>query len=116
MAYFPGMSWLQLDTGHVIERVRASGRAAELSCLGTSVRRGIVGFTILSIAGFAPWAVGGRWLYRGIGEGGLYAVCALVFISLSSPLLHRLILGPGSLVRFYKLFGLTFAAYSILWI
>jgi hypothetical protein len=50
------------------------------------------------------------------GEGGLYAVCALTFIGLSGPLLHRLILGPGSLLRFYKLFCLAFSAYSILWI
>jgi len=40
----------------------------------------------------------------------------LVFIGLSGPLMHRLIIGPGSLSRFYKLFGITFAAYSVLWI
>jgi hypothetical protein len=88
----------------------------EISCLGTSVQRGTIGFTILSIAGFAPWAITGRWFYRNFGEGGLYVVCALVFVVLSGPLLHRLILGPESLARFYKLFGLTFAAYSILWV
>src|SRR5215471_6027998 len=110
------MSWFQLDPDSVVDRVRTSGRPAEIPDLTASFRRGIVGFTLLSIAGFAPWAVLGRWFYRHIGEGGLYAVCALVFIGLSGPLLHRLILGPGSLPRFYKLFGLTFAAYSILWI
>jgi hypothetical protein len=113
---FQRMSWFQLDSNSVAARVRASGRPAELSCLGTSVQRGIVGFTLLSIAGFAPWAIAGRWLYRNIGEGGLYAVCALVFVLLSGPLLHRLIIGPGSFARFYKLFGLTFAVYSILWV
>ena len=110
------MSWFQLDPDSVAERARASGRPTQLPCLGTSVGRGIVGFTTLSVTGFAPWAITGRWLYRNIGEGGLYLVCALVFLVLSGPLLHRLILGPGSLVRFYKLFGLIFAAYSILWI
>ena len=46
----------------------------------------------------------------------MYAACALVFIGLSGPLLHRLILGSGSLVRFYKLFSVAFAAYSVGWI
>jgi len=110
------MSWFQLDPTSVLERARRSGKAPEVPRLGTSIQRGIVGFTLLSIAGFAPWAILGRWFYRHIGEGGLYAVCALAFIGLSGPLLHRLILGPGSLGRFYKLFCLAFCAYSVLWI
>jgi hypothetical protein len=46
----------------------------------------------------------------------MYAVCAFVFIGLSGPLLHRLIIGPKSLSRFYKLFSIAFAAYSVAWI
>ena len=46
----------------------------------------------------------------------MYAVCAIVFIGLSGLLLHKLIIGPGSLPRFYKLFGVSFAAYSVAWI
>lgn len=46
----------------------------------------------------------------------MYAACALVFIGLSGLLLHRLLIGPGSLARFYKLFGAAFTAYSIAWI
>jgi hypothetical protein len=110
------MSWFQLDPQSVADRAQATGRPTEIPCLGTSLQRGILGFTLLSIAGFAPWALLGRWFYNHVGEGGLYAICALVFIGLSGPLLHRLILGPGSLPRFYKLFGVTFAAYSVLWI
>src|SRR5688572_9196427 len=110
------MSWFQLDAGQVVERVRAEGQVPEVPSLGSFVQRGIVGFTVLSVAGFAPWAVMGRWFYRNLGETGLYIVCAVVFIGLSGPLLHRLIIGPGSLSRFYKLFGVTFAAYSVLWI
>ncbi len=110
------MSWFQLDTPSVADRVRSRGRTPKTPSLGASVQRGGVGFTLLSIAGFAPWAVAGRWFYRNVGEGGLSAVCALVFIGLSGPRLHRLILGPGSLVRFYKVFGATFAGYSVLWI
>ena len=110
------MSWFQLDSNSITDRVRASGEPAEVPSLATSLRRGVIGFTLLSIAGFAPWAVAGRWFYRNMGEAGLYAVCAVVFIGLSGPLLHRLVLGPGSLTRFYKLFGLAFAAYSLFWI
>jgi len=73
------------------------------------------GFTLVSLGGFAPWVLAGRWFYRNVGEAGLYAVCALLFISLSGPLLHRLIIGPGSLIRFYKLFSLAFLAYAVTW-
>jgi hypothetical protein len=110
------MSWFQLDSNSVAGRVRAGGVPPEIPCLGTSLQRGILGFTILSIAGFAPWAIGGRWLHQHVGEIGLYCACAAAFIGLSGPLMHRLILGPGSLIRFYKLFGLAFAANSVLWI
>jgi hypothetical protein len=110
------MSWFQLDPESVAARARSTGAPVEVPSLGTSLWRGMVGFTLVSVAGFAPWAVFGRWFYRNIGEAGLYAVCAVVFIGLSGLLLHRLILGPGSLSRFYKLFGLTFAVYSVGWI
>jgi hypothetical protein len=110
------MSMFQLDPESVAERARASGQPVEILCLGTSLQRGILGFTALSIAGFAPWAIFGRWLYRNVGEGGLYIVCALVFLGLSGPLLRRLVLGPGSLGRFYKVFCLAFSAYAVLWI
>jgi len=110
------MAWFQLDTASVIERSRAGTRDVEIPSAWTSLQRGIVGFTVLSVAGFAPWALLGRWFYRHAGEAGLYAVCGLVFIGLSGPLLHKLILGPGSLSRFYKLFAIAFAANSVLWI
>jgi hypothetical protein len=110
------MSWFQLDAESVAERARISSQPLDIPCLRTSLRWGMVGFTALSIAGFAPWAVGGRWLYRQVGEAVLYVLCALVFLGLSGPLLHRLILGPGSLPRFYKVFCLGFSAYSVLWI
>ena len=110
------MSWFQLDPDSVTTRVRASGQPLKVPGLGASIWRGIVGFTLLSIAGFAPWAIFGRWFYRNVGEAGLYAFCALLFIGFSGPLMHRLIIGPGSLSRFYKLFGSTFAAYAVLWI
>ncbi len=110
------MSWFNLDPQSIVERSRASGVDPNLPSLGTSLRRGIVGFTLVSVAGFAPWALAGRWFHRTVGEAGLYAVCAVTFIGLSGLLLHRLIIGPGSLVRFYKLFGVAFTAYSVAWI
>ena len=84
--------------------------------LAASVVRGMAGFTLVSVAGFIPWAVFGKVFHRAGGEVGLYVVCALVFIGLAAPLLHRLILGSGSLLRFYQVFTPAFAAYSVAWI
>jgi hypothetical protein len=106
----------ELDPESIAERVKASGAPARVPSLGASLLRGILGFTIVSVAGFAPWALAGRPLQRSVGEAGMYAVCAITFIGLSGLLLHRLIIGPGSLPRFTKLFGLAFAAYSAAWI
>lgn len=108
------MSLLQLDPTSLARRAAEQGTS--LPGLGVFIRRGLIGFTLLSLAGFAPWALFGRWFYRHLGEAGLYAICALVFIGLSGPLLHRLILGSGSLSRFYQLFSLAFGAYSVAWI
>ena len=110
------MSWFQLDAESIAERVRRAGFSARLPNLAASVRRGIVGFTIVSVAGFVPWAVFGHWFHRVAGEAGMYLACAVVFIGLSGLLMHRLILGPGSLARFYKLFSGAFAVYSVAWI
>jgi hypothetical protein len=93
--------------------VKASGAPARIPSLGASILRGVLGFTVLSVAGFLPWVAG---LGKRIGTPGMYAACAAVFIGLSGPLLHRLIVGPGSLSRFYKLFGLGFALYAAAWV
>lgn len=76
---------------------------------------GTLGGILLSIAGFLPWALAGRPLTRSFGEAGMYAVCALAFLALSAPLLHRLLSGPNSLRRFYALFIASFIPYSIAW-
>ena len=110
------MSWFQLDAESIAERTRAAGQKARIPAPGSSILHGIVGFTLLSVAGFAPWALTGRWFYRNVGEVGLYLVCAVVFIGLSGPLLYGLMIRPGSMGRFYKLFAVSFAAYSVLWI
>lgn len=108
------MSWFQLDPQSIADRARSAGASAP--SLGASLVRGTLGFTLISIAGFVPWAVFGRWFHSHGGEAVMYAACAVVFIALTSPLLHQLIIGPGSVSRFYKLFSLSFTAYSIAWI
>ena len=106
------MSWFQLDPQSIAGRTTAG---TEIPSLSASLRRGMVGFTLVALGGFAPWALFGRWFYRTAGEVWLYVACAIVFIALSGVLLHRLIIGAGSVARFYKLFSISFAAYSVGW-
>lgn len=106
------MSWFQLNPESIATRARAAGAAAP--SLGASLVRGMVGFTLVSVAGFVPWAVFGKHAFG--GELGMYIACTVVFIGVTSPLLHRLIIGPGSMVRFYKIFTPAFAVYSVAWI
>ena len=108
------MSLFQLDPQSIAKRARTAG--SPVPSLGASLMRGMIGFTVVSVAGFVPWAVFGKELQKLVREAGLYAVCALVFLGLTAPLLHRLIIGPGSVSRFYKLFGISFTAYSVAWI
>jgi len=109
------MSLFQLGPQSIADRVRAANDAAPLPTPGASIVRGIVGFTLLSVAGFAPWPILDLWFRRGT-ETLLYILCTAIFIGLSAPLLHRLIIGPGSFVRFYKLFTISFIAYAAVWI
>lgn len=110
------ISMFGLDPESILNRAKAGGpRPPCLPTLGESVLRGMIGFTLVSLGGFAPWVLAGQWFYRTVGEAGLYVVCAVVFIGLSGLLLHRLIIGPGSLIRFYKIFSLAFVAYAITW-
>ena len=108
------MALFQLDPQSIAARVQASGQPPRVPSLGASILRGIVGFTLVSVAGFAPWPIIDRW-FPWMGETGLYVASTAVFIGLSGPLMHRLIIGPGSLPRFCKLFTLAFTAYVIAW-
>ena len=94
-----------LDPQSIVERTKTAGPVVHLPSLGESALRGMMGFTLVSLGGFAPWMLAGSWFYRHTGELGLYAACAIMFIGLSGVLLHRLIIGLGSLVRFYQLFS-----------
>lgn len=109
------MAWFQLDPASLAQRT-GSRRRGPAGSLSSSVVLGAAGFCAVSLAGFVPWAYFGRALGAVVGEAGMYAVCAAVFMALAGLFLHRLILGPGSLGRFYRLFAIAFGAYSVAWI
>jgi len=77
--------------------------------------RGSIGFGIVGLAAFSVWAFAGKWFQTHVGEAGLYAACAFVFIGLSGLLLHPLLRGPGALLRFYLAFIPAFLAYAVVW-
>ena len=109
------MALFQLDPRSIASRVRLSSALMPVPSLPASLARGTVGFMLVSVAGFAPWPIFERW-FRAQGEAALYLTCTAMFIGLSGPFLHRLIIGPGSMPRFYKLFTLAFAAYAVVWV
>jgi hypothetical protein len=90
---------------------RIPQRASQLS----AIVRGSLGFAGVSLAGFAVWAFAERWLYARVGEGGLYAACAIAFLGTSGLLLHPLISGPRAIARFYKVFIPAFIGYAAAW-
>jgi len=110
------MGWFGLDPYSITQRVLASNKKVAVPTLARSVLHGVIGFTVVSVAGFSPWVLAGKWFYKNPGELVMYASCAAVFLILSGLLLHPLIIGPGSLKRFYAFFGVAFLAYSIGWI
>ena len=111
------MRFLRLDPDGMVERARTSAIPPPVPCLAASLRRGIVGFTIVSVAGFMPWAIAGGWLrHHGIGEAGMYLACAAIFILASAPLLAGLLAGPRDLKRFMAVFSSAFSAYAACWI
>jgi hypothetical protein len=101
------MALFQLDPASIAARVHGSGKAARLPTLRSSILRGVIGFSIVSVAGFLPWPIMDRWFGHS-NEMQLYLACTAVFIGL--------IIGPGSLSRFYKLFSLAFIAYAAVWV
>jgi hypothetical protein len=80
-----------------------------------SMARGSIGFGIVGLAAFSVWAFGGKWFQSHLGEAGLYGACALVFLASSGLLLHPLLGGSRSILRFYSIFIPAFLAYAIVW-
>lgn len=109
------MSFFGLDSEKTIARINAAAVTPHIPSFVRSLSVSALGFCLVSLASFSAWAFGGRFFYAHIGEVGLYAVCALLFVGLTGYVLHRLVIGPGSLGRFYKLFTVAFGAYAVAW-
>jgi hypothetical protein len=104
-----------LDPEAIAKRALSGANRPRIPGPGESITRGTLGFMVVAAIGFAPWAIFEKW-FRSMRETQLYIACTAAFIVASGPLLHRLIIGPGSLSRFYKLFALAFLAYAGAWI
>ncbi|NBR84638.1 MAG: hypothetical protein EBS84_02235 [Proteobacteria bacterium] len=109
------MNLFGLETESILSRVAAEAVAPSVPTLRQSLFIGGVGFGLVGLAAFAVWALGGRELGKAIGEGGLYAACALVFIGLAGAVFGQLVIGPGGTRRIYALFTVAFTAYSVVW-
>jgi hypothetical protein len=93
---------------------RGSGDAL-CSCPVGSVLQGAWRFAIVSIVGFAVWALGGSWFRAHGGEGGLYAASTVVFIGFAGLLMHPLVRCPRRILCFYGVFIPAFIAYAVVW-
>ncbi len=80
-----------------------------------SIARGAGGFSAIAVAAFAVWAFGGGWFRGRGGEPAMYAVIAGVFLIGSGLLLHPLVHGPRSFIRFYQVFMPAFLLYAVVW-
>lgn len=72
-------------------------------------------FTLVSIAGFAPWIVSDGLLGRHIGEPLLYALCLVSFVISALVLLPGLLDGPARRRRTAAFFIPAFTAYAVVW-
>lgn len=109
------MKLFRLSADESLVRIDQSGEEPKVHPLGNCLLIGGLGFCFVSILVFGIWAFAGRPLHQALGEGGFYAVLALAFMGLSGALFDRLIIGRGSMKRFYALFIGSFLIYSVLW-
>ncbi len=109
------MKLLGLNTESILARIAEAAVSPRVPTVRQSLFIGGVGFGLVGLAAFAVWAVGGKALTQAVGEAGLYALCALVFIGLAGVVFGQLVIGPGGTARIYGLFTLAFAAYSVVW-
>ena len=108
------MGLLQLDAEASFERWKAFSPPPRVLSLWRSTLIGCLGFTALSLAVFATWAFGGRFLYGNFGELGAYCVWCVLFL-LGAGFMRPALTGPISWGRFYGLFLASFFAYAALW-
>lgn len=104
-----------LDTDSILARVADAAVPPRVPTFRQSLFIGGVGFGLVGLAAFAVWAIGGKALTQAVGELGLYAVCALVFVGLAGIVFGQLVIGPGGTRRIYGLFTLAFVTYSVVW-
>jgi len=109
------MSRFGLDTESIVARVAASAVPPRVPTVRQSLFIGGVGFGLVGLAAFGVWSFGGKSLAPAVGEPGLYALCALVFIGLAGIVFGQVVIGPGGTPRIYALFTLSFLAYAGLW-
>jgi hypothetical protein len=91
--------------------VRRPARSETVHALATGAWR----FAIVSVCAYSVWAFGGHAISAAIGESGLYAAIALVFLGLAGFLMHPLMKGPGPIARFHATFVPAFLAYATVW-
>lgn len=108
------MALLHLDAQSSFERWQNAETRPRVVTRVQAIGSGCVGFTALSLAVFASWAFGGRYLYGNFGELGAYAVWCLLFL-VGAGLMRPALTGPVSWGRFYGLFLASFLAYAVLW-
>ncbi len=72
-------------------------------------------FTVVALLGFAPWALGGSWFYRNIGEIGLYSVCLAAFLFGALLLLPPLLAGEQRYRRTASSIIPAYTLYAIIW-
>jgi hypothetical protein len=109
------MKFLGLTADSILARVAAEAAPPHVPSAGQSVIVGGLGFGLVGLAAFAVWALGGHALADAVGEAGLYAACALVFIGLAGAVFSQLVIGPDGTRRIYGLFTLAFTAYAGVW-
>lgn len=109
------MKHFGLDADSILARVANAAVPPRVPTFRQSVFIGGVGFGLVGLAAFAVWAIGDKALTKAIGEPGLYAVCALVFVGLAGTVFGQLVIGPGGTRRVYGLFALAFVTYSVVW-
>ncbi len=72
-------------------------------------------FTLVSVAGFAPWVISDGWFGRHVSEQLLYVMCLLAFVVAALVLLPGMLSAPGQIRRTTIYFIPSFTAYALLW-
>ena len=109
------MKFFGLDPESILARVEASAVPPRVPTIRQSLFISGLGFGLVGLVAFAVWAVGGKAITPAVGEPGLYALCAMVFIGLAGMVFGQLVIGPGGAPRIYGLFTLAFTVYSVVW-